>query len=64
MFPTTLSAIGCEIEGDRLGLGTDLFSGKLTLCEEIGKKKYIAAIQSYSDYYNYLFWNNERNTGE
>lgn len=32
-FPTTLAALGVEIEGDRLGLGTNLFSGVQTLTE-------------------------------
>ena len=36
MFPTTLAAIGCQIEGDRLGLGTNLFSDQPTLAERIG----------------------------
>lgn len=36
MFPTTLVAIGCQIEGDRLGLGTNLFSNKQTIFEEFG----------------------------
>lgn len=36
MFPTILSSINFDIEGDRLGFGTDLFSGKKTLIEEIG----------------------------
>lgn len=36
MFPTTLSALGFTIPGDRLGLGTDMFSGKATLAEELG----------------------------
>ena len=35
-FPTTLAALGCEIEGDRLGLGTNLFSSRDTLIEEYG----------------------------
>ena len=35
-FPTTLAAIGVEIEGERLGLGTNLFSCKETLSEEYG----------------------------
>ena len=25
MFPTTIAALGAQIEGDRLGLGTNLF---------------------------------------
>ena len=35
-FPTTLAAMGVTIEGDRLGLGTNLFSDKETLIEEYG----------------------------
>lgn len=35
-FPTTLAALGVKIEGDRLGLGTNLFSGARTLAEECG----------------------------
>lgn len=35
-FPTTLSAMGVSIEGDKLGLGTNLFSGLNTLIEEYG----------------------------
>ncbi len=36
MFPTTLAAMGCDIEGDRLGLGVNLFSDQPTLCEQFG----------------------------
>lgn len=32
-FPTTLAALGVEIDGNRLGLGTNLFSGTQTLTE-------------------------------
>ena len=32
-FPTTLAALGCRIEGERLGLGTNLFSDEKTLLE-------------------------------
>ena len=35
-FPTTLAALGVEIDGDRLGLGTNLFSSRETLAEEYG----------------------------
>lgn len=35
-FPTTLAALGVEIEGNRLGLGTNLFSDELTLVERYG----------------------------
>lgn len=36
MFPTTLAAMGVEIEGDQLGLGVNLFSEKKTLIEQNG----------------------------
>ena len=36
MFPTTLAALGVEIYGNRLGLGTNLFSATPTLIEEHG----------------------------
>lgn len=36
LFPTTLAALGVEIEGNRLGMGTDLFSGEETLVERFG----------------------------
>ncbi len=36
LFPTTLSAMGVSIPGDKLGLGTDLFSDQDTLLEEYG----------------------------
>ena len=36
LFPTTLASIGVDIEGDRLGLGTNLYSERNTLVEEFG----------------------------
>lgn len=36
LFPTTLAAMNVRIEGDRLGLGTNLYSGKETLIEKYG----------------------------
>ena len=38
-FPTTLAAMGVEIEGDRLGLGTNLYSTQQTLTERFGIEK-------------------------
>lgn len=34
MFPTTLAAMGCTIEGNKLGLGVNLFSDEETICEK------------------------------
>lgn len=36
LYPTTLAALGVQIEGNRLGLGTNLYSGKKTLAEKYG----------------------------
>ncbi|WP_265458380.1 LTA synthase family protein [Enterococcus sp. HY326] len=51
MYPTTLAALGATIEGDRLGLGTNLFSGKETLVEEIGYDTMYSELQMRSSYY-------------
>jgi phosphoglycerol transferase len=56
MFPTTLAAIGVQIKGDRLGLGTNLFSERKTLCEELGTEEYLDKITVSSDYYYRNFW--------
>ena len=60
MFPTTLSAMGAEIKGGRLGLGTDLFSDKKTLAEEMGRENFTEQIQLSSDYFNREFWKEQR----
>ena len=51
MFPTTLAAMGCTIEGQRLGLGTNLFSGRRTLMEELGYTKLCTELTKKSEYY-------------
>ena len=55
MFPTTLAAMGCKIPGERLGLGTNLFSNKQTLVEELGYEEFNKQIAYNSDYYNKNF---------
>lgn len=52
MFPTTLAAMGVQIEGDRLGLGTNLFSSLLTLTEQYGFQYLDTELQKQSQYYN------------
>ena len=52
MFPTTLSALGCTIEGDRLGLGTDLYSDTETLAESLSKDTFNYQLGLTSKYYN------------
>ena len=36
MFPSTLASMGVTIQGERLGLGTNLFSAEPTLAEQYG----------------------------
>ncbi|MBQ1965820.1 MAG: LTA synthase family protein, partial [Clostridia bacterium] len=55
MFPTTLAAIGCKIEGNRLGLGTNLFSSERTLSEQLGMDYLNAEILKPSPYYESNF---------
>ena len=51
MFPTTLAAMGCTIEGEYLGLGVNLFSGKPTRIEQLGYEKFDRQLTMASDYY-------------
>ncbi len=51
MFPTTLGALGVTIENDRLGLGTNLFSNRRTIPEEIGLDEFNKELKSNSNYY-------------
>lgn len=51
MFPTVLSAMGYKIPDSRLGLGTDMFSGKPTLCETIGSDYIDTEVMKYSQFY-------------
>jgi phosphoglycerol transferase len=51
IYPTMLSAMGFTIEGDRLGLGTDLLSGRKTLAEEMGYTALNEEVQKYSQFF-------------
>ncbi|MDO4454781.1 MAG: LTA synthase family protein [Eubacteriales bacterium] len=55
MFPTTLAALGAEIEGEYLGLGVNLFSDQPTLCEKMGTEELADQIKQTSRYYNNNF---------
>ncbi|MBP3660609.1 MAG: LTA synthase family protein [Oscillospiraceae bacterium] len=57
LFPTTLAAMGCTIEGDRLGLGTNLFSNLPTLAEKWGFEEFNSELSKASDYYIENFHN-------
>ena len=51
MFPTTLAALGVEIEGDKLGIGVNLFSDVETLTEKYGYDDLDKELQKKSEYY-------------
>lgn len=52
MYPTILASIGVEIEGNRLGLGTNLYSDIPTLAEKLGVKELDKEMKKYSSWYN------------
>lgn len=59
MYPTTLGALGVNIKGNRLGLGTNLFSNKKTLAEEMGIDVLNSELKKNSKYYyEYIRGNN------
>lgn len=51
-FPTTLASIGVQIEGERLGLGTNLFSNVPTLSEVYGYETLFDDLNRASSFYN------------
>ena len=59
MFPSTLAAMGCIIEGDRLGLGVNLFSNQPTLMERMGYDSFNTELARKSDYYSEHFYTAE-----
>lgn len=52
MYPSTLAALGVKIKGERLGLGTNLFSDQPTLCEVIGRDEFNSKLAQSSSFYN------------
>ncbi len=51
MMPSILHAMGYSIPGDRIGLGTDLFSDTPTLVEKLGYDYLNTELRKYSSYY-------------
>ena len=56
MFPTMLAAMGYEIEGDRLGLGTNLFSDLPTMVDILGYETFNSELCKQSNYYRDNFY--------
>lgn len=52
MFPTTLATLGVKIEGERLGLGTNLYSSEQTIIEKYNKKYVEKELKKKSKLYN------------
>ena len=50
-YPTILSSLGVSIEGDKLGLGTNLFSNEKTLGDKFGISKMDEEIKLRSEFY-------------
>ncbi|MBQ6477605.1 MAG: LTA synthase family protein [Bacilli bacterium] len=55
MFPTTLASMNVKIEGDRLGLGTNLYSDEKTLIEQYGYDKVNSELEKRSIFYDNKF---------
>ncbi len=55
MFPTILSSMGFSIEGERLGLGTNLFSEEKTIAEKQGFEWLDTELSKTSRYYTKTF---------
>ena len=49
-FPTTLAAMGVKIEGERLGLGTNLFSKEQTLTEKYGEEQVATEVSRKTEF--------------
>jgi len=52
IFPTTLASLGVEIEGNKLGLGVNLFSDEETLYEKFGIKYINEELSKKSFFYD------------
>lgn len=52
MFPSIVASLGIEIEGNRLGIGTNMFSGEQTLVERDGISVVNSELSERSQFYN------------
>ena len=52
LYPTTLAALGANIEENKLGLGTNLFSSEKTLIEKYGVEYVNNELMKVSRFYN------------
>lgn len=61
IFPTILASMGVEIEGNKLGLGTNLFSEEKTLVEKYGLEYVDGELKKNSTFYNYAILGEDYN---
>lgn len=47
-----MAALGVQIEGDRIGLGTNLYSDTNTLMEFLGYETFTSELSKNSSFYN------------
>ncbi len=57
MYPTTLAAMGFDVEGDKLGIGVNLFKDQPTALEELGYDGLKEQLEMHSKFYDkYLLY--------
>lgn len=61
-YPTILASLGVRIDGERLALGTNLFSGVPTLVERDGLEKVNQELKERSNFYNDTFISERKNS--
>lgn len=64
LFPTVLASMGATMEGNRLGLGTNLFSEEQTLSEKYGYDKLFEELNKKSAFYDKNILYPSRRSGE
>ena len=52
MFPSILASIGVQFDGNKLGIGTNMFSGEQTLVERDGRWTVNKELENRSPFYN------------
>ena len=61
MFPTIVASLGAKIDGEKLGIGTNLFSGAKTIYEENDVRKVNKELEKKSVLYNDKILQNKGN---
>ena len=60
LFPTTLNALDVSISSNRIGLGTNLYSGDKTIFEEYGVDYVNNELNIRSKFYDDVFLYNKK----